>query len=230
MPRKTLTTADLAPHGYEADGVTPKAPYGYRRDGVPRKSNRGARPGSFGGGGATTSKARASKTDAKKVEGLVMLTEMLVCMPLAAASKNRLVKRYLGEKHTDALAADALIIASQADLLARGLVEYSQDHPKWLSFMDTMQERATSLTLLYAAGQIAKAIAMNHANPDPAVAEAGRSMARMRTVQAAQAAQAEAERYGLTEEQMRDDQDDEDTGMDEAPAYVPSDILPEAAA
>lgn len=198
MPTKT-TTADLAPHGYEADGVTPKAPYGYRKDGVPRKSNRGARPGSFGGGSAPSS-SKASKTDAKRAEALVMFAEIFICQPLAIASKNRFVKRYIGEKHADALAGDALIISMHAELTARGMVEYATDHPGFLSWMDTVEEKASSLTLFYALGQMGKAMAMNHLNPDPKVAEAGRNMARMRTVQAAQAAQAEAARYGLTDE------------------------------
>lgn len=198
MPSKT-TTADLAPHGYEADGVTPKAPYGYRKDGVPRKSNRGARPGSFGGT-STASTGRASKTDAKRAEALVMFAEIFICTPLAAASKNRFVKKYIGEKHADALAGDALIISMHAEITARGMVEYAADHPGFLSWMDTVEERASSLTLFYALGQIGKAMAMNHINPDPQVAEAGRNMARMRTVQAAQAAQAEAARYGLVDE------------------------------
>ncbi len=204
MATKT-TTADLAPHGYEADGVTPKAPYGYRKDGVPRKSNRGARPGTFGGGSASAQKV--SKTDAKRVEGLVMLAEVFICTPLAAASKNRFVKRYLGEKHTDALAADALILSMHAELTAQGMVEYAADHPGLLSWMDTVEERASSLKLLYALGQIGKAVTMNHINPDPAVAEAGRNMVRMRTVQAAQAAQAEAARYGLVDTDGDEDQE-----------------------
>lgn len=194
MATKT-TTADLAPHGYEADGVTPKAPYGYRKDGVPRKSNRGARPGAFGTTSSTTT--RASKTDAKRVESLVMLAEVFICTPLAAASKNRFVKKYLGEKHTDALAADALILSMHAGMTAEGMVEYAQDHPGLLSWMDGVESKATSLKLFYALAQIGKAITMNHLAPDPAVAEAGRNMVRMRTVQAAQAAQEEAARYGL---------------------------------
>lgn len=208
MARAT-TTADLAPHGYEADGVTPKAPYGYRKDGVPRKSNRGAHPGTFGGGGTTKTAGRASKTDAKRVESLVMLAEVFICTPLAAASKNRIVKRYLGEKHADALAGDALILSMHAEITAEGMVEYAQDHPGFLSWMDGVEERATSLKLLYALSKMGKAIAMNHIAPDPAVAEAGRNMARMRTVQAAAAAQAEAARYGLTDDDT--DQGDEHT-------------------
>lgn len=200
------TTADMAPHGYEADGVTPKAPYGYRKDGVPRKSNRGARPGAFGGG-SSSSTSKASKTDAKRVEGLVMLAEVFVCMPLAAASTNRFVKRYLGEKHTDALAGDALILSMHAQGTAEGLVEYAQDHPGWLSWMDGVEDKATSLKLLYHLGMMGKAMAMNHLAPDPRTAEAGRNMARVRTVQAAQQAQAEAARYGLGDE----------AGEDEAP-------------
>lgn len=212
MATKT-SSADLAPHGYEADGVTPKAPYGYRRDGVPRKSNRGARPGGFGGGSKPAA-TKASRTDAKRAEGLVMMAELFICTPLAAASKNRLVKRYLGEKHTDALAGDALIISMHAQVTAEGMIEYAQDHPGFLSWMDTVEERATSLKLLYALGQIGKAVAMNHIAPDPKVAEAGRNMARMRTVQAAQAAQQEAERYGLIPdaEQLGDDEQLGDTG------------------
>lgn len=209
MPTKT-TAADLAPHGYEADGVTPKAPYGYRKDGVPRKSNRGARPGTFGGG-STAPSSKASKTDAKRAEALVMFAEIFICTPLAAASKNRFVKKYIGDKHADALAGDALIISMHAELTARGMVEYAADHPGFLSWMDTVEERASSLTLLYALGQMGKAMAMNHLSPDPRVAEAGRNMARMRTVQAAQAAQAEAARYGLTDE----DQAYDGEGLDE---------------
>lgn len=208
MPAKT-TVADLAPHGYEADGVTPKAPYGYRKDGVPRKSNRGARPGAFGGGGAASA-PKASKTDAKRVQSLVMAAEIAICTPLAAASTNKLVKRYLGEKHADALAADALIISMHSDVLARGMIEYAQDHPGFLSAMDVLEEKATSLTLLYAAQSILRAIVSNHLSPDPRVAEAGRMMAKTRAVKAAQAAQAEAERYGLVGE----DQDPDGEGYD----------------
>jgi hypothetical protein len=207
MAPKT-TAADLAPHGYEADGVTPKAPYGYRKDGVPRKSNRGARPGSFGGGASAGPKV--SKTDAKRVESLVMFAEIFVCTPLAAASKNRFVKRYIGDKHADALAGDALILSMHAEITARGMVEYATDHPGFLSWMDGVEEKASSLTLLYALGQIAKAVTMNHVNPDPAVAEAGRNMVRMRTVQAAQAAQAEAARYGLVDADDEDQEEHED--------------------
>lgn len=218
MPSKT-TVADLAPHGYEADGVTPKAPYGYRKDGVPRKSNRGARPGAFGGGGAAAA-PKVSKTDAKRVQSLVMAAEIAICTPLAAASKNRYVKRYLGEKHADALAADALIISMHSDLLARGMIEYAQDHPGFLSAMDVLEEKATSLTLLYAASAIARAIVSNHLNPDPRVAEAGRNMAKMRAVKAAQAAQAEAERYGLVD----DDQDPDGEGYDGDETLGPLDV------
>lgn len=204
MPRTTV--ADLAPHGYEADGVTPKAPYGYRKDGVPRKSNRGARPGQFGGTAATP---RASKTDRKRVESLVMLAETLVCTPLALASSNPLVKRYLGEKHTDALGGDALILSQCAPLLAEGAVEYAADHPGWLSWMDTVEERASSLKLLYGLSQVTRLVISNHIAPDPTVAEAGRHLAKLRSIKQAQAVQEEAARYGLGDDQEDDDQDDE---------------------
>lgn len=209
MPSKT-TVADLAPHGYEADGVTPKAPYGYRKDGVPRKSNRGARPGQFGG---TAPTARASRTDRKRVESLVMLAETLVCTPLAIASSNPLVKRYLGEKHTDALGGDALILSQCAPLLAEGAVEYATDHPGFLSWMDGVEEKASSLKLLYGISQLARLVVGNHISPDPTVAEAGRHLAKLRSIKQAQAVKEEAARYGLGEDQADDeDHDDEQLG------------------
>lgn len=208
MPRTTV--ADLAPHGYEADGVTPKAPYGYRKDGVPRKSNRGARPGQFGG---TTAAPRASRTDRKRVESLVMLAETLVCTPLALASSNPIVKRYLGEKHTDALGGDALILSQCAPLLAEGAVEYATDHPGFLSWMDTVEERATSLKLFYGLSQLTRLLISNHVSPDPTVAEAGRHLAKLRSIKQAQAVKEEAARYGLGDEDQDDeDQDDEHLG------------------
>lgn len=211
MPSKT-TVADLAPHGYEADGVTPKAPYGLRKDGVPRKSNRGARPGQFGG---TTAAPRASKTDRKRVESLVMLAEMLVCTPLALASSNPIVKRYLGEKHTDALGGDALILSQAAPLLAEGAVEYATDHPGFLSWMDGVEEKASSLKLLYGLTQLTKAVVSNHISPDPQVAEAGRHLAKLRSIKQAQAVKEEAARYGLGDDQDDDDQDDEQPTSDQ---------------
>lgn len=205
MPR-TTTAADLAPHGYEADGVTPKAPFGYRKDGVPRKSNRGARPGQFGGGSAPASKA--SRSDRKRVESLVMLGETLVCTPLALASSNPLVKRYLGAKHTDALGGDALILSQCLPLLSEGAVEYAADHPGFLSWMDTVEERASSLKLLYGFSQLTRLMISNHISPDPQVAEAGRHLAKLRSIKQAQAVKEEAARYGLTDEDQEDDEDD----------------------
>lgn len=187
---------DPAPHGYDDDG-NPKAPYGLNADGSPRKSNRGRRAGAQTSArkSASTASVSGSKKDAERKGMLVDLVNMLVVAPLASASQAPILKRRLGDRHTDALAGDAFILASYFPHVADGLILLSKTKPQTLAWLDKAEENAPYLVLASAGLQLAKAVADNHLNPNPEVAKAGRNMAAIHMAQMAEQVNAEAERY-----------------------------------
>lgn len=169
---------DPAPHGFEEDGVTPKAPYGLNVDGTPRKSNRGARPGQRGNSGPrmkTTTGARATKSNAERKQMLLGLADMCLVMPLAAASMAPPVVARVGQKQADALAADAFIVNQHMNAVADGLIVLSASKPGLLAWMDKAEEKAPWMMLGLAVIQLSQALAQNHASPNLEMAAAARN-------------------------------------------------------
>ena len=192
---------ETAPHGYEDDGVTPRAPYGLRADGTPRKSNRGARPGQRGNGNRArrTPGRPAAKSPSDKVrkEQLIALGEMGIISPLAAASFSPVVTKKFGQKQADALAGDAVILTQYLPHIADGLIVLSQSKPGALAWLDQVEDKAPYLLLANVGVQVAKALISNHMDPNPRLANAGRLQAAMRAEQLAQAIEQQAAEMGI---------------------------------
>jgi hypothetical protein len=172
-----------APHGRDANG-TPLAPYGLNVDGSPRKSNRGARRGQ-GRGGVAAKKTGAAQvtgnlTDNDRKGMLVELSTMLLINPLASMSQVPAVKKQLGEKQADALAGDAFILAQFFPNIADGLILLSKTKPRTLAWLDKAEQNAPYIVIVQALLTAGKAVADNHMNPDRSLAQAGRSLARLR--------------------------------------------------
>lgn len=179
-------------HGYEEDGVTPKAPYGLKVDGTPRKSRRGATAGTRGNVASTKKSPppRRSATDVQRKSMFIDLTSNLIEMPLIAASRAKPVVRRMGDVQANALAGDAYIIHQLAGPFFDGLNVYSQSNPKALSWLDAVEEKAPILQLAMVGIQLVKAIAANHISPNADMAEAGRQQVQT----AAEEMMAEVER------------------------------------
>lgn len=193
-----------APFGFNDDG-TPLAPYGMKTNGKPRVTNRGRRPGS--GTGSTTSSTRKAATTRKPAEtdmqrkaALMQLSEIFIEAPLAAASTSSMLQKRIGEAQTDALAGDALIWNFYSPSLADGLIAYSQQKPRVLSWLDGVQEKAPLLMLAQVGVQMTKAFIGNHMEPDPNVAKSGRRLVRMNVAKMARAINEEAEAMGIPTE------------------------------
>jgi hypothetical protein len=203
----TTPTTDeklLAPHGRDENGV-PLHPYGFKMDGNPKLSNRGAKPGQRGNGGKVSSKKpiAQSTTDAKRKEMLLGLADMLIITPLAGISASPVLAKKLGERQTDALAGDAVIVSYFAPSLADSLIVLAQSKPSALSWLDTVEEKAPYLMLMQVGVQMTKAFLGNHLNPDPKLAESGRTLARLKVAQMAQDIEDEASAMGIpTDAQM----------------------------
>lgn len=192
-----------APHGRDEHGE-PLAPYGYKVDGNPRLSKRGAAPGQRGNGNsratATSKPASSKQVDAKRKEMLLALTDMCVVTPLAGLSASPMLEKRVGKKHTDALAGDAVIVSHFAPSLADSLIVLSQSKPGALAWLDQVEEKAPYLMLANVGIQMAKAFIGNHLNPDPRLAESGRTLVQMRAAQMAQAIEDEARAMGIPTE------------------------------
>ncbi len=202
-----------APHGRDEDGV-PLAPYGYKVDGSPRKSNRGAAPGQRGNGGPTVAETGAggppvmSKVDKQRRSALLGLLESCVTLPLVGAAMSPWVERRIGQKQAMAVAGDAVIIATYAPALADGLVMAAQAKPALLSWLDTIEDKAPFIMLAQAGLQVAKALVGNHVEPDPRLAQAGVTLARVRALQFAAQIEQEAAAMGIpTSVPIPDDED-----------------------
>lgn len=201
---KPKTESDRAPHGYEEDGVTPKAPFGFNIDGTPRKSNRGARPGQRGNGNRARPAAKTrSITDRQRKEMLLGLADMLVVTPLAAASANPLLAKRFGQAQTDALAGDAVIVSHFMPSTADALIVLSQSKPGVLSWLDGVEDKAPYLMLAQVGVQVVRAITENHLRPNPDLAAAGRTLVNMKAAQMAQAINEEAAAMGIPTEAPR---------------------------
>jgi hypothetical protein len=134
---------------------------------------------------------------------LLQLSEMFIEAPLAMASTSSMLQKRLGEKQTDALAGDALIWSFYSPSLADGLIAYSQQKPRVLSWLDGVQEKAPLLMLAQVGVQMTKAFVGNHMDPDPNVAKSGRRLVRMNVAKMARAINEEAEAMGIpTEEEV----------------------------
>lgn len=190
-----------APHGRDENGE-PLAPYGLKVDGTPRLSRRGAAPGQRGNGNSRASSGRKvasgnKQVDAKRKEMLLALTDMVVVTPLAGLSASPMLEKRFGKKHTDAFAGDAVIVSHFAPSLADSLIVLSQSKPGALAWLDQVEEKAPYLMLAQVGLQMAKAFVGNHMNPDPRLADAGRTLVQMRAAQMAQAIEDEAAAMGI---------------------------------
>lgn len=185
-----------APHGRDANG-TPLAPFGLNVDGSPRKSNRGARAGQKSG----MAKARRTTTpvmsgsnlsDTDRKGMLCELADMFIVSPLASASQVPILITRMGAKQANALAGDAFILAQYMPGIADGMILWSKTKPGALAWLDKMEEAAPVVVLINAILRAGKAVADNHLNPNPRVAQAGRSLAALRVAQMAEAVNAQA--------------------------------------
>lgn len=195
-------TDPKAPHGYDADGKTPLAPFGLNLDGTPRKSNRGARPGQRGNRGSAAKKTGpravptgsvSSLTDVERKGMLCELADMLVVSPLATASQAPPLRSKIG-RHADALAGDAFILSQYVPGIADGLILLSKTKPRALAWLDKVEESAPFAVLAGALFSAGKAMLENHMNPNPGLAQAGRSLAMMKMAAMADAVNAQAAR------------------------------------
>jgi len=185
-----------APFGLDGSGA-PIAPYGYKVNGEPRISNRGAKPGMRGNGGKKAISAAASKTDEKRKEMLVALADMFLVTPLAGASLSPFLSKRFGERQTNALAGDAVIVSTFAPSAADGLIVLSQSKPGALARLDTVEEKVPYLLLLQVGVQMTKAFIGNHLNPDERLANAGRTLASMKAAQMAEEIERQAAELGV---------------------------------
>jgi len=173
-----------APHGRDDQGI-PLAPYGLNLDGTPRKSKRGrtvgGRPPGPGKPAAkpSMSSTASSLSDVQRKGMLQELAMTMLVSPLATLSRVPLVKKYLGEKQANGLAGDAFILAQVAPGIVDGVILLSKTKPGMLAWMDKMEENAPYVVLASAVLQGVKAIAANHLNPSPQLADAGRNLAMM---------------------------------------------------
>ncbi len=193
-----MTSPDpSAPHGRDANG-TPLTPYGLNVDGSPRKSNRGARAGQRKNGSpagrktASPQVAVSNLTDMERKQMLCELADMLLVSPLASLSQVPVLVNRMGRRQADALAGDAFILAQYLPGIADGLILLSKTKPATLAWLDKAEQNAPYLVLANAGFAAAKALVENHINPNPSVAQAGRSLAAMRIAQMAAAVNAQA--------------------------------------
>jgi hypothetical protein len=189
-----MTHPDPAPHGRD-DAGKPLAPYGLKTDGTPRISNRGAKPGARSTTRTGPAASVKSLTDVVRKGMLTELADMFLVSPLASLSQVPALTEKLGPKHTDALAGDALIVSHFAPALADVAILYSKTKPGALAWLDKTQENAPLLMLASVGVQMVKALVDNHMNPNPNMAEAGRSLAALKMAKIADAVQAEAAQY-----------------------------------
>jgi hypothetical protein len=188
-----------APHGRDGNG-TPLAPYGLNVDGSPRKSNRGARAGQRKTGGSASARkssaaptvAGSSLSDADRKGMLCELADMMLTSPLASASQVPFIVNRIGPKQSDAIAGDAFILSQYFPGIADGLILLSKTKPHTLAWLDKLEENAPMVVLTNALLRAGKAVADNHFNPNPRVAQAGRSLAALRMAQMAEAVNAQA--------------------------------------
>lgn len=189
-----------APFGYNDDG-TVLAPYGIGVNGKPKTTNRGRRAGNSGI--SKRAKSNRQQVDLQRKSALMQLSEVFIEAPLAAASTSTFVAKRLGDKQADALAADALIWNYYSASLADGLIMYSAQKPRVLTWLDGVQEKAPLLMLAQVGVQMAKAIIGNHMEPDPRIAATGRRLVRLNAAKMAAAINAEAEAMGIpTDDEM----------------------------
>jgi hypothetical protein len=137
----------------------------------------------------TVSGSNLSDTDRKGM--LCELADMMIVSPLASASQVPILASRLG-KHADALAGDAFILSQYFPGIADGLILLSKTKPHTLAWLDKLEENAPMVVLTNAILRAGKAIAENHFNPNPRVAQAGRSLAALRMAQMAEAVNAQA--------------------------------------
>lgn len=196
MAMDVISDDPKAPFGLDGAGV-PIAPYGHKVNGDPRISNRGAKPGQRGNGSKKAVAAAASETDKKRKAMLESLADMLIVTPLAGASMSPFLAKRLGERQTNALAGDAVIVSSFAPHLADGLIVLGQSKPGALAWLDTVEEKAPYLMLAQVGVQMTKAFISNHLNPDERLANAGRTLVAMRAAQMAEEIERQAEELGI---------------------------------
>lgn len=170
------TTDPEAPHGRDSEGV-PLAPYGHRADGRPKLSNRGRTAKAPPKKGTTNTRSGARKrTKDETKEQLVELAGM-VTSGMSALSSAPPVRKRIGDRHSDALAGDAVILDAFVPHFADVTLMFAQTRPGLLAWMDQVEEKAPILALVKVGGMCAKAIIGNHLAPDPelAVVEIGRA-------------------------------------------------------
>lgn len=201
-----------APHGRDSNGV-PLAPYGLNVDGSPRKSNRGARAGARKGTGPASKRntiptvTGSNLSDEDRKGMLCELGDMFVVGPLASLSQVPFIAKYIGTRQTNALAGDAFILSQYFPGIADGAILLSKTKPRTLAWLDKLETNAPYLVLANAISRAAKALAENHFNPNPSLAQAGRSLAALRMAEMAAAVIAqEAVMRGKGESEMNPEQ------------------------
>lgn len=195
----------VAPHGRDDSGV-PKAPYGYKDDGNPRKSNRGRRSGSTVAAPPKKNERNVRSSDRPKVrsqkETKAKLMELVAdaSSSIAKLADTRLVRAKLGEKHSDALIGDAVIIGAVASPVLDGVIMYAERKPGLLAWMDKAEEAVPALLIARGLSAMAAAIIQNHMEPNEDLTHAGRSMVKIQAARYAAALEAEAAALGLVDE------------------------------
>lgn len=189
-----------APHGRDENG-TPLAPFGYKTNGDPKLSNRGRQPAP--GKKATPNTKSGSRPKSRtKTQTKGQLVELvgMVTTPLAAASDSPVVKKKLGDRQALALAGDAVIIDAFAEPMVDAIIMAAETKPGLLAWMDRVEDKAPFLMMAQVGAQLVKAIVQNHMSPDQRLADAGRTMVKVKAARYAAQIEAEAEALGLVED------------------------------
>jgi hypothetical protein len=171
-------------------------------------SNRGRAPGAASGKPAApkpkaATAAAPSKTAQKQKAALMGLADMVGPPVVALAQRDWFLKRF-GEKNSMGLAGNAVIFQSFAPHLADGAIQWSQSRPGILAWLDTVEDNAPAFTFIVAAAQMTKAMVSNMLAPDPRLAQAGVTMARIRAAQMAAEIEAQARAMGISDDMPRE--------------------------
>ena len=195
----------VAPHGRDAENV-PKAPYGYNQDGNPRKSNRGRRAG----GGVSAPQKKTEKNvkagsrpksrsrDETKYQLMELVGELTASV--AKGADTAPVRAKIGDRHADAIMGHAVIVQAVAPDVLDGVILAAEKKPGLLAWMDKAEQAAPMVLIAKGLATLTAAIVQNHMNPSPELANAARSMVKVRTARYVTAIEEEAAELGLVED------------------------------